>query len=153
MLTRAQYTPKYSYTSELAGITLTLVGDYELRNEILSALYRHSKTWLGSALAASPLEMIGLLQDYLDVDQSIELRADSGMGKAVAVEIARMMPQSAREGERCSQRGPRHVNDVKTAGLPNYGGWKADTTSAFASAFGTRHTYGSEAKTLMGLGR
>lgn len=101
---------------------------------MLATLHQNTKIWLSAALAAAPLEMTGLLQNYLDADHETAFSPSSGMGKGVALEIARQMPRSARE-----------------ANLPNYGGWKADTASAFASAFGTRHTYGSEAKTVIGL--
>ena len=37
------------------------------------------------------------------------------------------------------------------AGIPDYGGWRADTSALFSSTYGTRHTYGSEAKTVIGL--
>lgn len=37
------------------------------------------------------------------------------------------------------------------AGIPDYGGWRADTSAIFSSTYGTRHTYGSEAKTVIGL--
>ena len=66
---------------------------------MLATMYRHAKVWLAGALAASPAEMIGLLQDYLDVETSTELRSTSGMGQGVALELARQMPVSAREGE------------------------------------------------------
>jgi hypothetical protein len=53
---------------------------------------------LSAALAASPLEIVGLLQDYLDSDITAELADSSGMGKSVALDIAKMMPSSVRQG-------------------------------------------------------
>ena len=88
------------FESQRAGITLVLPDNHSIRNEILTTFYRYSKAWLLSALSASPLEVTGLLQGYLDEDQTLELRRNSGMGKGVALEVARMMPQSAREGEK-----------------------------------------------------
>ena len=127
--------------------------DYTTRNEILTAFYKYTKAWLLAALSASPLELSGLLQEYLDDGHNLDLTRDSGMGKSVALEIARMMPISAREGNSAEGEGNRlFANKFCTGGFPNYGGWKADTTSLFSSTFGTRHTYGAEAKTLIGLG-
>jgi hypothetical protein len=42
--------------------------------------------------------MVGLLQDYLDYEGSSQLGDSSSMGKSVALDIAKMMPQSLREG-------------------------------------------------------
>ena len=98
--------------------------------------------------------MVGLLQDYLDSDATCELSDNSGMGKSVALDIAKMMPSSIRQGrDDCAMNTNRFPLIVRlfAAEYPAYGGWKADTSSLFSSAFGTRHTYGSEAKTVVGL--
>ena len=119
----------------------------------MNTLHTYVRAWLSAALAASPLEMAGQLQDYLDTDVTAELADSSGMGKSVALDIAKMMPSSVRQGEaeRAAFPCPRPDGCCVPAEYPPYGGWKADTASLFSSAFGTRHTYGSEAKTVVGL--
>lgn len=77
---------------------LTLPDDYVVRNDILTTFHQYVRAWLSAALAASPLEMVGLLQDYLDYDAATELNNSSGMGKSVALDIAKMMPSSVRQG-------------------------------------------------------
>lgn len=76
-----------------------LPDDYDVRNAMLGTLHQHTKQWLASALSAAPAEMIGLLENYLDEDKTAELRASSSMGHGVALEAARTMPVSAREGK------------------------------------------------------
>ena len=44
------------------GITLWLVDNYEVRNEILALLHRHSATWFDAALARAPTELQSTLQ-------------------------------------------------------------------------------------------
>lgn len=94
-----QYNATFEFTSERADLKLTLPGNYAIRNEILNTLHQYVRAWLSPALAASPLEMVGLLQDYLDSDITAELADSSGMGKSVALDIAKMMPSSIRQGQ------------------------------------------------------
>lgn len=93
-----EYSPSIEFTSKRCGISLTLPDNYAIRNEILTQVYQNSRVWLLAALSASPLEMAGLLQNYLDDEPAMELSAGSGMGKSVALEIAKTMPRSAKEG-------------------------------------------------------
>ena len=96
-----QYNATFEFESKRADLKLILPDDYAVRNEILNTLHQYVRAWLSAALAASPLEMVGLLQDYLDSDTTCELADSSGMGKSVALDIAKMMPSSVRQGEGC----------------------------------------------------
>ena len=52
----------YEFHSERVNITLRLVDNYEVRNEILALLQRHSMTWFDAALARAPTELQATLQ-------------------------------------------------------------------------------------------
>ena len=52
----------YEFHSERVGITLKLVDSYEVRNEILALLQRHSTTWFDAALTRAPIELQATLQ-------------------------------------------------------------------------------------------
>lgn len=99
-----QYNATFEFTSKLGDVTLVLLDNYDQRNEILTTFHQHTRAWLSAALAASPLEVAGLLQDYLDDNTTFEMSESSGMGKSVALDIAKMMPQSAREGKVVERR-------------------------------------------------
>lgn len=94
-----KYNATFVFESPCADLKLTLPDDYSVRNEILNTFHQYVRTWLSAALAASPLEMVGLLQGYLDSDTTAQITDDSGMGKSVALDIAKMMPSSIRQGK------------------------------------------------------
>lgn len=94
-----EYAPRLTYESQRGVVRITISDDYRLRNIILADLHRHARMWLTNALSTSPLEMMGLLQNYLDSDPVMSPNLSSGMGKSLALEIARSTPRSSREGE------------------------------------------------------
>jgi len=52
----------YEFHSERVDITFRLVDNYEVRNEILALLLRHSTTWFDVALTRAPTEPQATLQ-------------------------------------------------------------------------------------------
>ena len=58
----AQLNPVYEFHSERVGITLKLVDDYEVRNEVLALIQRDSMTWFDATLTRTPMEFQATLQ-------------------------------------------------------------------------------------------
>jgi len=57
-----QFDPVYEFHSERVDITFRLVDNYEVRNEILALLLRHSTAWFDAALTRAPTELQATLQ-------------------------------------------------------------------------------------------
>ncbi|GAA6029504.1 hypothetical protein JCM8097_003711 [Rhodosporidiobolus ruineniae] len=129
-----EYTPVYTFTSSRGGFTLTLPDDYPMRNRVLRALHQSVRAWLLAGITRSPLEMQGLLQEYIDVSHDgykaqMNVFADDEMGKSVALELVKTPPSNG-----------------KYAALPAWGNWNADASSSFARSFAAKSFFGGEAQ-------
>ncbi|GAA5845618.1 hypothetical protein JCM9279_006050 [Rhodotorula babjevae] len=127
-----EYTPAYSFHSARGGFTISLTDDYPRRNRILRDLHSHVRAWLRTGLARSPLDMQGLLQEYIDVagdSYKMAVLNDDEMGKSVALDLVKAPPPSER-----------------IAALPAWGDWKADAATAFARTFAAKSFFGGEAQ-------
>ncbi|GAA5861639.1 hypothetical protein JCM8547_000691 [Rhodosporidiobolus lusitaniae] len=142
-----EYTPTYSFPSPLASFTLTLTDDYPTRNRILRSLHASVRAWLLAGITRSPLEMQGLLQEYVDgagravggtgrEGEGEGYRSGMGgvggeeeMGKSVALELVKTPPSNG-----------------KYAALPAWGDWIADASSSFARTFAAKSFFGGEAQ-------
>ncbi|GAA6057472.1 hypothetical protein JCM3770_000778 [Rhodotorula araucariae] len=126
-----EYTPSYSFHSQRGDFTLSLTDDYPHRNHILRDLHMHVRSWLRTGLARSPLDMQGLLQEYIDVagdNYKMAVLNDDEMGKSVALDLVK----SPANGQ--------------YAVLPSWGDWKADAATAFARTFAAKSFFGGEAQ-------
>ncbi|GAA5914470.1 hypothetical protein JCM8208_004460 [Rhodotorula glutinis] len=127
-----EYTPAYSFHSVRGSFTISLTDDYPQRNRILRDLHSHVRAWLRTGLARSPLDMQGLLQEYIDVagdSYKMAVLNDDEMGKSVALDLVKAPPPSER-----------------IAALPAWGDWKADAATAFARTFAAKSFFGGEAQ-------
>lgn len=68
-----QFNPVYEFHSERVDVTLRLVDNYVVRNEILALLQRHSMTWLDAALARAPTELQATLQVKAENKKRLDL--------------------------------------------------------------------------------
>ncbi|BGP37895.1 Phosphatidylinositol 4-kinase stt4 [Rhodotorula kratochvilovae] len=126
-----EYTPSYTFHSQRGDFTLSLTDDYPVRNRILRDLHAHVRSWLRTGLARSPLDMQGLLQEYIDVagdSYKMAVLNDDEMGKSVALDLVKS-PANA-----------------QYAALPSWGDWKADAATAFARTFAAKSFFGGEAQ-------
>ncbi|GAA5822607.1 hypothetical protein JCM11251_004314 [Rhodosporidiobolus azoricus] len=129
-----EYTPTYSFSSTRGDFTLTLGDDYPTRNRILRSLHQSIRAWLLAGITRSPLEMHGLLQEYIDVaadgyKMQMTVFADDEMGKSVALELVKTPPSNG-----------------KYAALPAWGNWNADAASSFSRTFAAKSFFGGEAQ-------
>ncbi|KAM0792098.1 hypothetical protein ACM66B_004802 [Microbotryomycetes sp. NB124-2] len=126
-----EYTPTFNYHSERGKFSITLSDDYTARNRILTEMHRFSRAWLKAGITRAPLEMRGLLQDYVKDPVEAEFHsaafADDEMGKSVALDVLRMSTTNAKE-----------------AALPAWGEWKADDSANFVRSFSAKNYFGGQ---------
>ncbi|ORX92254.1 hypothetical protein K493DRAFT_377181 [Basidiobolus meristosporus CBS 931.73] len=86
-----EYSPVYNFTSERVNITLNLPDAYGYRQDLLTQLCCLAKQWLSIAHQSSPLEIEGILKDYLaDFDQDYNGESVH-LGRSLALEIGRSL--------------------------------------------------------------
>lgn len=123
-----------------------------MRNRILRDLHTHVRTWLRTGLTRSPLDMQGLLQEYIDVagdGYRMGMLSDDEMGKSVAVDLVKMPPANGPYGAVSSSTfSSTHAltRADRIAALPAWGNWKADAATAFARTFAAKSFFGGEAQ-------
>ncbi|GAA5978734.1 hypothetical protein JCM10908_004462 [Rhodotorula pacifica] len=126
-----EYTPSYEFHSKRAAFTITLTDDYPMRNRILRYLNEHVQTWIKTGIARSPLEMQGLLQEYISHagdGYRMNMLSDDDMGKSVALELIKTPTPNG-----------------KYALLPAWANWPADCTSSFTRTFAAKSFFGGNA--------
>ncbi|PWN92771.1 hypothetical protein FA10DRAFT_298233 [Acaromyces ingoldii] len=122
---RDEYAPVYHFKSEKADVAFVLSDSYAQRNEILSSFLQRTRNYMGLLLARAPVELQGILQRYLGTFDDALLPGTAELGKSVALEVARALPtQGGQEGF-----------------LPELGGWRADSSSAFVGELSAKSTY------------
>ncbi|WAQ86921.1 hypothetical protein PtA15_7A650 [Puccinia triticina] len=132
-----EYSPKYEFYSERADLTIQLIDDYAVRQQILNDLCRSVKNWLSIALARAPLEMKSIFLRYLDaVTSPISMNpmGNIEMGKSIALEMAKMIPSNS-----------------QLSHLPSWGNWAPDLSSDLARSFSNRMFYNGQAIHLSSL--
>ncbi|KAK9727777.1 phosphatidylinositol-4- kinase [Basidiobolus ranarum] len=103
-----EYSPVYNFTSEKVNITLDLPDAYGYRQDLLTQLCRLAKQWLSIAHQCSPLEIEGLLKDYLaDFDQDYNGESVH-LGRSLALEIGRSL--SSRPGYAAMSHIPTSID-------------------------------------------
>ncbi|PWN34264.1 uncharacterized protein FA14DRAFT_161716 [Meira miltonrushii] len=127
---RDEYFPVYHYTSDRAGIAFDLSDSYTEREEILSTFLGRSRRYLQLLLARAPVEFQGILQRYLGTFDDETLPLSTELGKSIAIDFARALPTVS--------------SGVPDAFLPNLGGWRADSSSAFVNELTAKSTYFGE---------
>ncbi|KAG0655552.1 phosphatidylinositol-4- kinase [Rhodotorula mucilaginosa] len=126
-----EYTPSYEFHSKRGAFTITLTDDYPMRNRILRYLHEHVQVWIKTGIARSPLEMQGLLQEYIahaSDGYRMNMLSDDDMGKSVALDLVKFPPPSG-----------------KYAMLPAWANWPADCASTFIRTFGAKGYFGGKA--------
>ncbi|MBW0462794.1 hypothetical protein O181_002509 [Austropuccinia psidii MF-1] len=132
-----EYSPKYTFYSERANLTIVLIDDYTVRQQILTDLLKSIKHWLSIAVARAPLEMKSIFLRYLDDVASPGLTNSIGnieMGKSVALEMAKFLPPNS-----------------QLSNLPAWGNWTADLSTGLAHSFSNRMFYNGQAMYLSTL--
>ncbi|RUP48544.1 hypothetical protein BC936DRAFT_144422, partial [Jimgerdemannia flammicorona] len=128
---RDEYCPVYEFTSPKVGVTLEIGDSYTYRKDICAVFYESSKKWLLLAVNRAPMELNGLLQDYLaefDQFQSAMPPDTVHMGRSLALEVGRAVTWT----EPTIEFAPK----VYTIAI--------DNSSEFVNAFTSRRHYRGE---------
>ncbi|CDS12547.1 hypothetical protein LRAMOSA04741 [Lichtheimia ramosa] len=89
---RDEYSPTFHFTSTRVNVTLELGDSYAYRRDICTRLYESAKKWLRISMDRAPLEINGLLQDYLsEFDRFVPGQPIDAvhMGRSLALEIGK----------------------------------------------------------------
>ncbi|KAG0179232.1 phosphatidylinositol-4- kinase [Apophysomyces sp. BC1034] len=128
---RDEYCPIFHFTSPRVGVTLELGDSFVYRKEICTRFYESTKKWLQISMDRAPLEVGGLLQDYLTEFD----RFSSGMpmdtphlGRSLALEVGK------------SYSKDQYSHDV----VPRVPSLSLDDASSFVNGFTSRRFYTGE---------
>lgn len=89
---RDEYTPVYEFTSTRANVTVVLGDNFAYRKEICTQFYESVRKWLHLAVDRAPLEIAGLLQNYLSGFDRFDSYTplDVGhLGRSLAIDIGK----------------------------------------------------------------
>lgn len=123
-----EYNPVYEFHSEITGITLQLMDDYKIRNDILGQLQRNANTWFELALSRAPIELQSTLQKYLAATQPLIGADTAELGASVAETFAKAF-------------GPVHRQLSSLCSLSN---WKSDRARTLASQLASKRYFSGE---------
>ncbi|CAH7669300.1 hypothetical protein PPACK8108_LOCUS3895 [Phakopsora pachyrhizi] len=132
-----EYSPRYTFHSERANLTIDLVDDYYVRHQILDDLHKAVRRWLSLAISRSTLEMRNIFLKYLDgtlTPNTVSSVGNIEMGKSIALEMAKMIPTHS-----------------QLSTLPIWGNWTADLSNDLARSFSNRMFYNGQAMYLSSL--
>ncbi|KAG1141414.1 hypothetical protein G6F38_008437 [Rhizopus arrhizus] len=135
---RDEYCPTFQFTSQRVNVTIEIGDSFAYRKEVCSHMYENGKKWLLVSIDRAPMEISGLLYDYL-VDY---VRYEAGapldithLGRTLALEVGKAAGR----------------NEMAVKFVPKIRGVSLDDSSAFMDNFATRRYYTGEIRGLTGL--
>ncbi|KAI7897758.1 uncharacterized protein BX663DRAFT_527118 [Cokeromyces recurvatus] len=117
-----EYSPKFHFTSSLVNITIELSDSYLYRKEVFTKLYESARKWIQASLTRAPIEVSGLLQDYL---AKINTEIGPHIGRTLALEMGRK-------------------NGFSSSIIPGLSSIMPDSSSNFIENFKSRQFYSGE---------
>ncbi|GAO50640.1 hypothetical protein G7K_4763-t1 [Saitoella complicata NRRL Y-17804] len=121
-----EYSPRYTYTTTQANVTLLLSDSYRHREETFRAFHTNAKLWLRLALSQAPSETRSLLQSYLaDSEDNSTAFPDISPGRSLAIDAGRALPDSNKQ----------------VSSIVPYGGWVPDAGSDYITQYTARQLY------------
>ncbi|KAI8081307.1 uncharacterized protein BX664DRAFT_340096 [Halteromyces radiatus] len=127
---RNEYKPVYQFTSKLAKVTIELVDSFSYRRKLCTQLCDYATRWLSLSMECCPLEINGLLQDYLsqfhdfDDDDTMAV-GTTHMGRTIALQIGKTTSK----------------DQISSEFVPQIPGIHLDDSSNFAYGFTSRTYY------------
>lgn len=128
---RDEYCPVYKFTSTKADVTIVLGDSYEYRKDICTRFTDFARKWLHLSVERAPLEVNGLLQNYLAEFDPLQacMPADTvHLGRSLALEVGR----AASSAQPVIQYAPQVSHAI------------LDNASEFVDAFTSRRHYRGE---------
>ncbi|KAI9262886.1 hypothetical protein EDC94DRAFT_88967 [Helicostylum pulchrum] len=128
---RDEYSPIFHFTSARVNVTIELGDSYAYRRELCTRLYESARKWLQIGLVRAPVEVSGLLQDYL-----VEFNRFSPDGLTDVVHMGRSL---ALEMGKTTSR-----NELSIDFVPKVPSLFPDESSNFIGSFRSRQFYSGE---------
>ncbi|OBZ83610.1 Phosphatidylinositol 4-kinase stt4 [Choanephora cucurbitarum] len=126
---RDEYSPVFCFTSSRINVTIELGDDYTYRRELCTTLYEHAHKWLSMALVRAPVEVSGLLQDYIAKFDRFSSTCESiHLGRSLALEIGKLSSK----------------NELTIDYVPQLSSVVVDESSIFMNNFKSRQFYSGE---------
>ncbi|KAI8063818.1 hypothetical protein BC940DRAFT_327279 [Gongronella butleri] len=123
---RDQYNPIYHFTSTRANVTLELSDDYDERQRLCGQFSDYATKWLLLSMDCCPLEVTGILQDYLgDTEHSDMMFESAHLGRTIALQVGKTAP----------------TDPLAVAFGPSIAGIHIDSSSDFAKGFTSKMYY------------
>lgn len=128
---RDEYSPIYQFTSSRIPVTVELGDSFVYRKDVCTQFYESARKWLHLAVDRAPLEIAGLLQNYLSgFDRfSSSTPLDVGhLGRSLALDIGKATTK----------------NHLSTEFIPKVPSIHPDIASTFVDGFTSRRFYAGE---------
>ncbi|CEP08014.1 hypothetical protein [Parasitella parasitica] len=128
---RDEYSPVFHFSSARVGVTIELGDSYAYRRQVCTHIYESARKWIQVALARAPIEVSGLLQDYLadffrfSNDGSTD---NVHMGRSLALEMGKSTSK----------------NELSIDFVPKVPSLFPDESSNFMGSFRSRQFYSGE---------
>ncbi|KAI8636242.1 hypothetical protein BD408DRAFT_487034 [Parasitella parasitica] len=128
---RDEYSPVFHFSSARVGVTIELGDSYSYRREMCTHIYESARKWLQVAVARAPIEVSGLLQDYLAEFSRFDSRGSADnvhMGRSLALEMGKSSSK----------------NELSIDFVPKVPSLFPDESSNFMGSFRSRQFYSGE---------
>ncbi|CEG79179.1 Putative Phosphatidylinositol 4-kinase stt4 [Rhizopus microsporus] len=132
---REEYSPIFHFTSERINVTIEIGDSFAYRKDICSHVYENAKRWLLTSTDRCPMEMSGLLHDYLVEYERYGSGENSDithLGRTLALEVGKAATK----------------NEIPVNFVPKIRNVHLDSSSAFIDGVSTRRYYTGEVKGL-----
>ncbi|KAI7889364.1 uncharacterized protein EV154DRAFT_423997 [Mucor mucedo] len=125
---REEYCPTFKFFSPRIDVTIELGDSFTYRQEICAHMYENGKKWLQISMDRAPMEINGLLQDYLAEYKKFESGAPidvAHLGRTLALDVGKSAAK----------------NEMTVDFVPRIRGIQLDDSSDFVDGFTSRRYY------------
>lgn len=125
---REEYCPTFTFFSPRIDVTIELGDSFTYRKDICAHMYENGKKWLQISMDRAPMEINGLLQDYLAEYRRFE--------PGVPIDVAHLGRTLALEVGKAAAK-----NEMTVDFVPRIRGIQLDDSSDFVDGFTSRRYY------------
>ncbi|KAI8974048.1 hypothetical protein BDB01DRAFT_807332 [Pilobolus umbonatus] len=136
---REEYCPIFEFKSSVVNVTIEVGDSFVYRQKVCTSMYQYGRKWLQKAMDRSPLEINGLLQDYLSEYNRFQSNTPidtAHLGRSLALDIGKAAVKS----------------EMTVEFVPSIASVHLDDSSDFVNGFTSRRYYMGEVKGLEQMG-
>ncbi|CAO3618813.1 unnamed protein product [Mucor hiemalis] len=125
---RDEYYPTFTFFSPRVDVTIELGDSFSYRKDVCSNMYENGKKWLQISMDRAPMEINGLLQDYLAEYSKFETGVPidtAHLGRTLALDVGKAAAKS----------------EMTVDFVPRIRGVQLDDSSDFVDGFTSRRYY------------